>query len=144
MRPELEQLAEQLGVAQQVYFAGRIDEIPAYLEKLDIGVICSDSEGLSNALIEYMLKGVAAVATAVGGNPELIEHEKNGLLVPPNNAEALAQAIQRMIENNEMRHQFTQQARSWIEQNYDWTNCLKNHNSFYWRQLKKDVAHEAR
>ena len=135
LRTELEQLAEDSGIRGKLQFAGRIDRIPEYLERLDIGVICSDSEGLSNALIEYMFKGVTAIATAVGGNPELIAHEKTGLLIPPNDAQALADALNHLIEDNDLRHHLALQAREKAEQAFNWPSCLQYHHHFYQHQL---------
>lgn len=131
MRNELETLAKELQVFDKICFAGRVSDVAGYLEKLDIGIICSDSEGLSNALLEYMFKGVAAVATDVGGNPELIEHEQTGLLVPPNNEQALAVAINRLIENSHLKNQLAQTARNKAEQTYSWEKCIAAHSLYY-------------
>lgn len=135
LRTELEQLANTLKVTEQIVFAGRIANIGDYLEKMQVGVICSDSEGLSNALIEYMYKGVASVATAAGGNTELVTHGVTGLLVPTDNAEALAHAILQLIENNELRQNIAQAARRQVEQNFSWEKCLAEHNAFYTDKL---------
>lgn len=139
LRPELEQLAKDNDVFNRIIFAGRIDNIPEYLEKLEIGVICSDSEGLSNALIEYMFKGVASVATDVGGNPELIKHEETGLLVPPDKAPALAEAITRLIEQIPLRQQLARKARVKIANEYSWDHCIKMHTWFYNQLLQRDA-----
>jgi len=141
MRSQLEQLANDLGVLEKLHFAGRVSDVAGYLEKLDIGIICSDSEGLSNALLEYMFKGVAAVATAVGGNTELIKHEKSGLLVPPNDEQALAQAICRLIEDNLLRELVTQAARLKAEEEYSWEKCLAAHHKVY-QQLLSHFQHQ--
>lgn len=135
MRAELETLAHELQVFDKLYFAGRVSDVSGYLEKLDIGVICSDSEGLSNALLEYMFKGVTAVATAVGGNPELIEHEQTGLLVPPNDEHALAAALNRLLEDSQLKQNLTQAARAKAERDYSWEKCLDAHHSYYQQQL---------
>lgn len=137
LRAELEQLAISLGVHQQIHFAGRIDDVAGYLEKLDAGVICSDSEGLSNALLEYMFKGVAAVATNVGGNPELIDDGKTGLLVPPNDEQALANALLALIEDGSLKQRLAHNARQKVEQEYSWDICLKAHDNFYRSMLTK-------
>lgn len=131
LRGELEQLAKERGVFDKIHFAGRVSEVAAYLEKLDIGIICSDSEGLSNALLEYMFKGVTAVATRVGGNPELVHHQQSGLLVPPDDERALADAISALIENAPLRIKLAQQARTQVEQEYSWDICIARHNDFY-------------
>lgn len=135
MRAELENLAKELEVFDRIVFAGRVTDVAGYLEKLDIGIICSDSEGLSNALLEYMFKGVAAVATNVGGNPELIEHEQTGLLVAPDNAEELAAAINRLVENNDFKMQLTKAARAKAERDYSWEKCLAAHDALYQKLL---------
>lgn len=131
MRNQLEQLAKNCGVYDQIVFAGRVSNVAGYLERLDIGVISSDSEGLSNALLEYMFKGATAVATAVGGNPELISNGVTGLLVPPNDPEALAKALIHLIEDDTMRHNLAQQARLKAEADYSWEKCLAAHHSYY-------------
>lgn len=138
LRAELETLAKERKVFDKIIFAGRIEQVAAYLEKLDIAVICSDSEGLSNALIEYMFKGCATVATHVGGNPELITDGVSGLLVPPDNEQALAGALIRLIADNSLRERIARQARNQIEQEYSWTLCMKAHDSLYFAQLAKD------
>lgn len=131
MRPELEQLAKDLGVHEQIVFAGRINDVAKYLEKLDVGVICSDSEGLSNALLEYMFKGVAVVATAVGGNPELIDNEHTGILVKPNNEDELATGLLKLIENQIFRTTVSTAARNKAESEYSWEKCLIAHSNLY-------------
>jgi glycosyltransferase involved in cell wall biosynthesis len=135
MRSELETLAQELKVFDKIHFAGRVSDVAGYLEKLDIGIICSDSEGLSNALLEYMFKGVATVATEVGGNPELIEHERTGLLVPPNNEQSLANAIIRLIENSPLKNQLAQAARQKAEAEYSWEKCMAAHHQYYCKLL---------
>ena len=75
-------LAEELQLGSAVNFAGMVQDVSSYLEKFDIGVVCSDREGLSNAILEYMAHALPVVATAVGGNVELVD-ERNGFCVEP-------------------------------------------------------------
>lgn len=131
MRGELEELAKACNVFEKIHFAGRVKHVAGYLEKLDIGVICSDSEGLSNALLEYMFKGVVSVATAVGGNPELIEHETHGLLIPPDDEQALANAIIRLIEDAPLKNKLALAARQKAESEYSWEKCMAAHHQYY-------------
>jgi len=128
--------ATELGVEENVVFAGTVRDVQSYLKHLQIGVNCSDSEGLSNAIIEYMLTGVAAVVTDVGGNPELIEHNSNGLVVQPDNAEALAAAILRLINEPNLRMKLAQQARHDAETAFRWDICIEQHINVYNRQIK--------
>ena len=140
LRSELEELAKERNVHDKIYFAGRVDKVADYLGNLDIGVLCSDSEGLSNALLEYMFKGVAAVATKVGGNPELIEHNHTGLLVPPNDEHALALAITSLIENTELKIRLVNAAREKADQEYSWEKCIEAHNNLYQKLLAQTTA----
>src|SRR5213078_2566083 len=72
---------------------------PQLLSCCDIGVLTSRSEGLPNAVLEYLAAGLPVVATAVGGVPEIIENEVHGLLVPPENPAALSTALLRLLED---------------------------------------------
>ena len=99
LRPGLEALARELGVADRVEFLGRRDDVGAVLAGAAVGVNCSDSEGFSNAVLESMLAGCAVVATDVGGNRELVTPDVDGLLVPPGDAAALGAAVARLLRD---------------------------------------------
>lgn len=130
-RPEFEQLAVASGLEGRIVFAGRVADVAAYLEKLQVGVICSDSEGFSNALLEYLFRGCAAVATAVGGNTEALASEENGLLVPPDDAEALAAALKRLIVDVPLRRRLAGTGRATAEATYSWDKCVAAHEAIY-------------
>lgn len=93
LRPELEALASELGISNRTSFLGDCRDIPGVLASLDVSVVPSGSESLSNAILESMAAGVAVVATNVGGTPELISDGETGLLVPPCDEDALVNAI---------------------------------------------------
>lgn len=135
LRATCEALAQDLGIADRMIFAGRVRDVPAYLEQLQIGVLCSDSEGLSNALLEYMLKGCAVVATDVGGTPEVVEHEGTGLLVPPDDAPALAGAVGRLISDIGLRRRLAESADRFVRKEYSWETCVTAHQDFYLNTL---------
>jgi len=137
LRPMLEDLARSEGVINNMIFTGALKDVANYLSRLQVGVICSDSEGLSNALIEYMLAGAVPIATAVGGNPELVTNEETGLLVPVNDPAALASAMLRLIEVPALRKQCALNARKHIEENYSWRKCLVAHDEYYLEQLSR-------
>jgi glycosyltransferase involved in cell wall biosynthesis len=92
-RDELEALARSLGLADRVLFTGFRGDVPALLSEVSVSVLPSLSEGLSNVVLEAMAAGVPVVATSVGGTPEMVEDGVTGLLVPPRDARALAEAI---------------------------------------------------
>jgi L-malate glycosyltransferase len=102
-RPEFEAMARELGVADRVCFPGDRRDIPEVLASMDISVVPSASESLSNVVLESMAAGVAVVATNVGGTPEVISNGKTGLLVRPDNEEDLANAIERLVTQRALR-----------------------------------------
>ena len=77
---ELRALAERLNVAGRLHFTGAISEPLGVLRACHIGVLTSESEGLSNAILEYMRAGLPVVCSNTGGNPELVTHGHNGML----------------------------------------------------------------
>jgi len=110
---------EQLGIAQNVRLLGSLSDIPAFLSTLDITVLASRSEGLPNALMEYMAAGRPCVVTDVGGCSELVRHEQNGLLVPPESASALAEGIVGLLDHPDRAEQFAATARNDVSEKYE-------------------------
>jgi glycosyltransferase involved in cell wall biosynthesis len=96
---------EQLGLKERVFWAGLRTDMPAVMAALDICVITSFSETLSMVALEAMAAGVPVVATSVGGIPECVVHEKTGLLVPPNDANALADAVIGLAKDADRRRE---------------------------------------
>jgi glycosyltransferase involved in cell wall biosynthesis len=133
-------MAAGLELSDRVVFPGAVRDIGGYLGRLAIGVICSDSEGFSNALLEYMLRGCAAVATAVGGNREAIRHGETGLLVPAGDAAALAAAISSLAANSGERRRLARRAREEAAANYGWGRCVEAHHELYARLLAQRAA----
>ena len=84
---------------ESIIFAGAVAEASRYLKALDVLVLPSRYEGLPYAVLEAMAAGVPVIASAVGGVPELIENGETGLLVPPENPEALADALNRLFSD---------------------------------------------
>ena len=100
---QLRQLVNRAGLQRVVMLAGSRDDVPRLLPALDVFALSSLHEGLSIALLEAMATGVPPVATAVGGVPEVIDHEVNGLLVTPRSADQLAGAIGRLLDEPHLR-----------------------------------------
>jgi glycosyltransferase involved in cell wall biosynthesis len=92
-REILERRARDLGLGDRVLFPGRREDVPRVLSALDVFVLPSHAEGLSIALLEAGAAACAIVATDVGGNPEVIENGRNGILVPPGDPSALAEGL---------------------------------------------------
>ena len=129
-RFKLEFMAKQLRVDDSICFIGAVPDVDSFLWDIDIGVLCSDREGLSNAVLEYMACGLPIVATAVGGNIEIVS-DKNGICVPPGNAEKLADALVKLIENKPLRKKLGEASLSIIRQSYSWNRTMYDLESYY-------------
>jgi glycosyltransferase involved in cell wall biosynthesis len=109
--PELDTMktkTSQLGLEQRVTFLGKRNDIAAILPAMDIFVLPSLHEGMPNAVLEAMAARLCVVASSVGGIPELVIHGQTGLLVPPRDSEALANALISLLNAPQMRSQMGQ------------------------------------
>lgn len=100
-RAELEALAAELGVADRVDLPGRVEDMPQKFQRAGMYVLSSDYEGMPNVLIEAMSQGLPCVATDCGGGGArfLVQDGENGLLVPIQDVDAMAQAIRRILSD---------------------------------------------
>jgi glycosyltransferase involved in cell wall biosynthesis len=101
LEAKLKALAAQRGVSDSVFFPGHREDIGGFLDAFDAFVLPSRMEGLNNSVIEAMMVGKPVIGTDVGGIPEIIEHEKTGLLIPPGDHAALAEAIVNIVNDSE-------------------------------------------
>ncbi|HEY6644774.1 glycosyltransferase [Povalibacter sp.] len=129
-RTDLETLARDSGVGDRVHFEGAVKNVGAYLQHIDIGVLCSDREGLSNAILEYMSYGLPVVATAVGGNGELVSSD-NGMTVPANDVDALAGALQTLVEDRELRARLGAASREKATGLFSWEKSMDEIEAYY-------------
>jgi len=110
MLPELEGRAAALGLADRFRFQSAVPNVAEWLRAMDIFVLPSLSEALSNSLMEAMACGCCAIASDTGGNPELIRDGETGLLFPPGDALALAARLERVLEHLEERRRLSDNA----------------------------------
>jgi glycosyltransferase involved in cell wall biosynthesis len=110
--PKIKAQAAELGIADRVHLVGLRDDIPRVLAGSDLFVLPTPSEGLSIALLEAMAAGLPVVATDVGGNPELVEPDRTGLLVPVGDEAALAAAMAELARNPARRRALGRAGRS--------------------------------
>ena len=103
-RKSLEELAFALGIRDHVHFLGCRTDVPKILTMFDVGVLSSDSESFSNAVVEYMAAGLPVAATDVGGCREAFGDSPATVLVKPGDVEALAQAMIQLMKDNELRN----------------------------------------
>lgn len=128
---ELHALSERLGIKHKIVFTGVRNDIPQILSQWDIGTLSSDSEGLSNAIIEYMASGLPVVATKVGGNCELIESGVNGFLVPPGQPGPFAESIISLLRNEELRVEMGKTNREKAQKMFLWDNVIQKTEAYY-------------
>lgn len=104
-------LAAQLGLTDAIRFAGPVDDPRDWYHAADLFVLPSRFEGMSNALLEAMACGLPVVATAVGGNRDVVIHDENGVLVKPDDPTELADALARLCANEVKRRRLGDAAR---------------------------------
>jgi glycosyltransferase involved in cell wall biosynthesis len=107
---ELEQLAAELSLDDRLHFLGRRDDVDSILRAADVGALSSDFEGTPLFVTECMASNTPLVATAVGGVPDLIEHGRTGLLVPPRDPIALADGLARLLADPAERERLASEA----------------------------------
>lgn len=130
LRPELERQTEELGLRDQVLFLGDRRDIPALLASMDVSVVPSESESLSNVALESMAAGVPVVASDVGGNSELVS-DLRGMLVPLNDDAALASALERLLSNRELRAELGKSARDFAQSNFSLEHIQSSYEQLY-------------
>jgi len=103
LRTVLEQQVRDLGLTNHVFFTGNIHEAGRLLQAFDIFLLTSKSEAFGYVLLEAGLASLPCVATEVGGIPDIILHEKTGMLIPPEQTTAITESLTKLIENPNLR-----------------------------------------
>ncbi len=128
--PELESLqmlAQELGVGGKVLFVGRVphSEVLRLYRTSEVFVLNSTYEGLPHAVLDGFVTGTPVIATAISGTNEAVYDGKTGLLVPPNNPEALAQAIARLFSDKALADTLIEGGREILHKKFSWDSHLK-------------------
>ena len=131
MRAELESLIRSLDLRDRFRLLGTVTDIPAFLADLDIAVLCSQTEGAPNSIMEYMISGLPIVATEVGGNAEMIEDETCGLLVSPGDVDQLVAAIDRLVRDQALATSMAAKAREKGLREYGLDVYVRRYQDFY-------------
>jgi glycosyltransferase involved in cell wall biosynthesis len=128
---ELHQLANQLGLNETVLFLGARSDIPVLNRLFDLFVLSSREEACPMALLEAMAAGRAVVATHVGGTPEVVTHDVEGLLVPPDDPEALARALLMLLKDPARRTAMGTAAHQRVATQFTHERMVRETLSFY-------------
>jgi len=110
---------------EQIFLASDIYVLPSYTEGMPIG------------LLEAMSYGLACVVTDTGGIPSVINNGENGILIPPRNSRALAEALERLIENEQLRRRLGENARETIRKRFNWENQALVITNLYNKLIKE-------
>lgn len=131
LRAELESAAARLGLRDLVHFPGWRDDARALLSAFDLFALPSLSEGLSLSILEAMAAGLPVVTTRVGGNPELVLHRETGLLVAPQCARELAEAVLTLIRDPAQRSAMGTRGRERVRRHFTLERMLSAHEDLY-------------
>jgi glycosyltransferase involved in cell wall biosynthesis len=131
-------LADRLGVQNHLRVVGGIpkSDVPRWLNEGDISINTTNVDNMPVSVIEAMAAGLCVVSTEVGGIPYLLQHEEDALLVPPDNPEAMAAAVRRILNEPGLAERLSRNARKKSE-HYEWSIILPE-----WEALLTSVAQE--
>jgi sugar transferase (PEP-CTERM/EpsH1 system associated) len=134
LRADAERLLQEAGLARDAWLPGSRDDVAPLLRELDVFVLGSTREGISNTVLEAMATGLPVIASATGGNLELLENGVSGRLVAPREPRALAQALLAYTRDPALRAAHGAAARARAEQHYSLTHMIAAYQSLYQSQ----------
>ena len=137
MREELEQLSKSLGLEANIVFCGSQADVRPYLDKMDIFVLPSISEGLSLAVLEAASAAKLIIASNVGGLPEIITDKETGLLFTPKNIEQLVSHINWAYEHKEQAQKMALALQQQVMQKFDIDKTIKQYEDLYRNLITK-------
>jgi glycosyltransferase involved in cell wall biosynthesis len=136
LRQELEREAASLGLGDSVNFLGDRQDMPAVLASIDVAVLTSDSESLSNVILEAMAAGLPAVAYDVGGNSELLSSQR-GILISAGNETSFADAVEKLLTDAALREQMGRNAQQFAQENFSLDRVRQRYIELYVGLLQK-------
>lgn len=130
-RPELEAEARALGIHEHTRFAGAGDDVPAFLRSLEVFVLPSINEGISNTILEAMATGLPVVAGRVGGNPELVTDGVTGRLYDPAEPVGLEEALESYLADPALRGAHGRAGRARVVQHFSLDAMVNRYLALY-------------
>ena len=131
LEQELHKLRKDLNVEEYIHFIGWVEDVPRFLNSLDIFILPSNNEGLGTSLLDALSSQLCTIATEVGGIPEIIQHEINGMLVPRKDPHSLAQTVIQCCQNPDLRQQLGQSGLKSIKENFSVTRMIDHNIAVY-------------
>jgi len=132
---QLQALSRELGLTSVVSFLGHCDDVSSQLNKIAVFVLPTRSEGLGISVMEAMSQGVPVVVTAVGGVPELVQHNITGLLIRPDDYGSIARYVRQILGDRDKAEIMRRAAYSYMSSNYSLNTMLKGTHGLYRRVL---------
>jgi glycosyltransferase involved in cell wall biosynthesis len=136
--PSILAMAEKLNIDEKITIMGARSDIADLLSASDIGLLCSHQEGFSNAILEAMAAGLPMIVTNVGGNAEAVVDGKTGLVVPPRDPPALADAVVLLAGDRSLRESYGKAGRERVEENFTLGACVAKYESLYRGLIAKE------
>ena len=130
-RKSLEEPISRIGLEKHFLFLGRRSDVPRILSCCDLAVLPSHAEGLPNAVLKYLAAGLPTIASRVGGNVEIIQDGKTGLLVPPQDSSALAGAILQMPGDPALAAELGRNARAYVSAECNFQRIIEKTDRMY-------------
>jgi sugar transferase (PEP-CTERM/EpsH1 system associated) len=124
-------LLDEAGLTNLAWLPGERHDVAAVMQALDVFILPSKNEGISNTILEALASGLPVIATAVGGNVELVEDEVNGMLVKAGDAEEMAQALLGYLQSPARIAEHGQQARMVAEQRFSIPTMAEAYSTVY-------------
>jgi len=140
-RSLIEEKIRELGMEKNIKLAGFVPDelLPVYYNAADFFLLPSSSgEGLPLVLFEAMSCGLPVVATIVGGTPEIVDHMKNGVLVPPQNPQAIADALSKLLAQKEVVTEIGKKAKQYISRKLSWRENARQLQEVYQEFLSEN------
>ncbi len=141
-RRQLEGLAAQLEIGERVEFIGEVahEDVPAVLERLDVFVMPSTWEGFGVAALEASAMELPVVASNIHGIPDVVADGETGILVPPRDPRALADAIERVVRDSGLGRTMGLRGRAFVQENYRWQDNAAQMEALYSRLVARPSA----
>jgi glycosyltransferase involved in cell wall biosynthesis len=136
LRGEIERQAQELGLGNSVIFLGDRRDISAVHASMDVAVLTSDSESLSNVILEAMASGLPVVAYRGGGNPELID-ETRGAVAAAGDEAAFAEAVVRLLTQPVLREQLGRNGRQFVQERFGLARVRDQYQELYGMLLQQ-------
>lgn len=143
LRQASQAILDAAGMADQAWLPGERQDVPDVMRGLDCFVLPSIAEGVSNTILEAMASGLPVIATAVGGNPELVVEGESGLLMPPSDPAQLAAALIELADDPERARTMGKHGRQLVESNYSMGAMVRHYQQLYDRLFYGKMRQEA-